>query len=187
MRVVLSPHGDGSRMQPTGTRKEGSNGFSACSAIWARGQRRGHRPSRARCDLPGSATALTAAEAEVHAERWQCIKIRPRRRLRRRGRDCLPCEELQITARRAAMRGPRHPRRSLVRHTNLVDMSLALRDGADPEQFGSEATGRAVLLRRVGVLTMTSGRPGSLAVRKRSYRCAWPLSRTAYPGPGPAG
>ena len=41
-----------------------------------------------------------AAEAEVHAEPWRCIKIRSRRSLRRRGRDCLPCEELLITARR---------------------------------------------------------------------------------------
>jgi hypothetical protein len=49
-------------------------------------------------------TALTAAEAEVHAERWQCIKIRSRCCLRRRGRDFLPCEELQITARGAAVR-----------------------------------------------------------------------------------
>ena len=46
--------------------------------------------------------ALSAAEAEVHAEPWRCIKIRPRRSLRRRGRDCLPCEELLITACRPA-------------------------------------------------------------------------------------
>jgi hypothetical protein len=33
---------------------------------------------------------------------WACIKIRPRRCLGRRGRDCLSCEEPSITARLAA-------------------------------------------------------------------------------------
>ena len=63
------------------------------------------------------------------------------------------CRRLQITA---AMRGLRHSRRSLVRHTNLVDMSLVLQDVPDQEQFGSEATGRPGRLRRAGILTMTS-------------------------------
>jgi hypothetical protein len=56
------------------------------------------RPSRmnsATQDTSGTADprqgdVLSAAEAEVHAERWRCIKIRPRRCPRRRGRDCLP-------------------------------------------------------------------------------------------------
>ena len=39
--------------------------------------------------------ARYAAEAEVHAERWRCMKIRSRRR---GGRDFPPCEELSITA-----------------------------------------------------------------------------------------
>ena len=52
--------------------------------------------------IPAWSGALYAAEAEVHAERWRCIKIRPSRCLRHRGRDCLPSEELRITARRAA-------------------------------------------------------------------------------------
>jgi hypothetical protein len=71
MRVVLSPHGDGSRMQPTGTRKEGSNGFSACSSFLAGGQRRGHRPSRARCDLPVRAVGFPDLLIAAVAEREQ--------------------------------------------------------------------------------------------------------------------
>jgi hypothetical protein len=51
---------------------------------------------------PSHSTYLIAAEAEGHAERRRCIKIRPRRCLRGLDRDCQPCEELLITARRAA-------------------------------------------------------------------------------------
>ena len=56
------------------------------------------------CDALAARRTRGAAEAEVHAERRRCIKIRPRRCLRRRGQDCLPCEALQITARRPAVR-----------------------------------------------------------------------------------
>ena len=45
---------------------------------------------------------LHRAEAEVHAGRWRCMKIRPRRCLPDRGRDCQPYEGLVTTARRAA-------------------------------------------------------------------------------------
>ena len=51
---------------------------------------------------PSPRARSSRLEAEVHAEPWRCIKIRSRRSLRRRGRDCLPCEELLITARRPA-------------------------------------------------------------------------------------
>src|SRR5215472_920576 len=67
-----------------------------------------------------------AACAEVHAGRWRCIKIRPRRCLRRRGRDCLPCEELQITARRAAdLYAATGRGRVCRRRTRMVDMGGA--------------------------------------------------------------
>lgn len=55
-----------------------------------------------RREQPGCGYLPHAAEAEVHAERRRCIKIRPHRCLRGLGGDCQPCEELLITARRAA-------------------------------------------------------------------------------------
>jgi hypothetical protein len=74
MRVVLSPHGDESRMQPTGTGKEGSNGFFRLLFVLGKRAAEGHRPSRARCDLPGSATALTVADQGVLAS-WRVTAL----------------------------------------------------------------------------------------------------------------
>jgi hypothetical protein len=63
-----------------------------------------HGASPAGVTLPSACSnARFAALAELHAERRRCIKIRPRRGLRGLDRDCQPCEELLITARRAVV------------------------------------------------------------------------------------
>src|SRR5262249_14028372 len=94
--TVPSPRATGplqsNRTAADGVSQPGPAPCSVTRAAYAEEQSSRRRPD----------SFLLAAEAEVHAERWRCIKIRPRRCLRRRGWDCLPREDLLITARRAA-------------------------------------------------------------------------------------